>query len=85
MKKLKNQLAPTSEGDLKEEHVKEISKRLNVKEEEVVSDFSMPNLTIQDQRNIQPPQVNLRQRAARNPYLASSLLGGLGSASLLNR
>ena len=37
LKKLKNQLAPTSEGDLKEEHVKEISKRLNVKEEEVVS------------------------------------------------
>ena len=55
------------------------------KEEEVVSDFSMPNLTIQDQRNIQPPQTNLRQRAARNPYLASSLLGGAGSASLLNR
>ena len=37
LKKLKNQLAPTSEGDLKEEHVKEISKILNVKEEEVVS------------------------------------------------
>jgi len=55
------------------------------KQEDVVSNFSMPNLTIQDQRNIQPPQVNLRQRAARNPYLAASLLGGLGSASLLNR
>ena len=37
LKKLKNQLAPMSEGDLKKEHVKEISKRLNVKEEEVVS------------------------------------------------
>ena len=37
LKKLKNQIAPTSEGDLKKEHVKEISKRLNVKEEEVVS------------------------------------------------
>ena len=28
---------------------------------------------------------SLRQRAAQNPYLASTLLGGLGSASLLNR
>jgi len=37
LKKLKSQIAPTNEGDLKEEHVKEISKRLNVKEEEVVS------------------------------------------------
>ena len=37
LKKLKNQIAPMSEGDLKKEHVKEISKRLNVKEEEVVS------------------------------------------------
>ena len=37
LKKLKNQLAPMSEGDLKKEHVKEISKILNVKEEEVVS------------------------------------------------
>ena len=33
----RSQLAPMSEGDLKKEHVKEISKRLNVKEEEVVS------------------------------------------------
>ena len=37
LKKIKNQISPTSEGDLKMEHVKEISKRLNVKEEEVVS------------------------------------------------
>ena len=37
LKKLKSQIAPMSEGDLKKEHVKEISKRLNVKEEEVVS------------------------------------------------
>tara|TARA_Y100000590_G_scaffold71405_1_gene78422 strand:- start:954 stop:1853 length:900 start_codon:yes stop_codon:yes gene_type:complete len=37
LKKLKNQLSPNSTGDLKPEHVTEISKRLNVKEEEVVS------------------------------------------------
>ena len=37
LKKLKNQLAPNTEGDLKPEHVKEISKRLNVKKEEVIS------------------------------------------------
>jgi len=55
------------------------------KEEEVVSNFSMPSIKIEDKRNIRPPQTNLRQRAARNPYLATSLLGGLGSASLLNR
>ena len=37
LKKIKNQIAPTSEGDLKNEHVDEISKRLNVKKDEVVS------------------------------------------------
>ena len=37
LKKLKNQIAPTSEGDLQQKHVNEISKRLNVKKEEVVS------------------------------------------------
>ncbi len=37
LKKIKKQIAPTEEGDLKEEQVKEISKRLNVKSEEVVS------------------------------------------------
>jgi len=37
LKKLKNQLSSNSTGDLKPEHVTEISKRLNVKEEEVVS------------------------------------------------
>ena len=35
LKKLKNQIAPGQEGDLKDEHVDEISKRLNVKSEEV--------------------------------------------------
>ena len=37
LKKIKNQLSAHNEGDLKTEHVNEISKRLNVKKEEVVS------------------------------------------------
>jgi len=37
LKKIKNRLSPNNNGDLKEQHVKEISKILNVKEEEVVS------------------------------------------------
>ena len=37
LKKLKNKIAPRSEGDLKNEHVNEIADRLNVKKEEVVS------------------------------------------------
>ena len=37
LKKIKNQIAPNNTGDLKIEHVNEISKRLNVKKEEVVS------------------------------------------------
>ena len=37
LKKLKNKIAPRSEGDLKKEHVNEIANRLNVNEEEVVS------------------------------------------------
>ena len=37
LKKIKNQLAPNNTGDLKTEHVEEISKRLNVKKEEVIS------------------------------------------------
>jgi RNA polymerase sigma-32 factor len=37
LKKIKNQLASNNFGDLKQEHVEEISKRLNVKKEEVVS------------------------------------------------
>jgi len=37
LKKIKNQLSANSMGDLKNEHVEEISKRLNVKKEEVVS------------------------------------------------
>jgi len=37
LKKIKNQLGSNSSGDLKIEHVNEISKRLNVKNEEVVS------------------------------------------------
>ena len=37
LKKIKNQLSPNNAGDLKIEHVDEISKILNVKKEEVVS------------------------------------------------
>ena len=37
LKKIKNQLSPNNIGDLKIEHVKEISKRLNVKKDEVIS------------------------------------------------
>jgi len=37
LKKLKNQIAPGQEGDLKDEQVDEISKRLNVDSEEVVN------------------------------------------------
>ncbi len=37
LKKLKNQIAPQTEGDLKDEHVKNIAQKLNVTEDEVVS------------------------------------------------
>ena len=37
LKKIKNQLSANNAGDLKTEHVDEISKRLNVKKEEVIS------------------------------------------------
>tara|TARA_B100001540_G_scaffold312091_1_gene332625 strand:- start:328 stop:1227 length:900 start_codon:yes stop_codon:yes gene_type:complete len=37
LKKIKNQISPNSNGDLKPEHVDEISNRLNVKKDEVVS------------------------------------------------
>ncbi len=37
LKKLKNQIAPEQEGDLRDEHVQEISKRLDVNESEVVN------------------------------------------------
>ena len=37
LKKVKNQISANNMGDLKPEHVNEISKRLNVKKEEVVS------------------------------------------------
>ena len=37
LKKLKNQIAPRTEGDLKDEHVKKIAKDLDVSETEVVS------------------------------------------------
>ena len=37
LKKIKNQIAPRSEGDLKDEHVAEIAKKLDVNKDEVVS------------------------------------------------
>ena len=37
LKKIKNQIAPRSEGDLRDEHVSEIAQKLNVKKDEVVS------------------------------------------------
>ena len=37
LKKIKNQIAPKTEGDLKNEHVAEIAKKLDVREDEVVS------------------------------------------------
>ena len=37
LKKLKNQIAPQSEGDLRNEHVEEIANKLDVSKDEVVS------------------------------------------------
>ncbi len=37
LKKIKNQIAPEQDGDLKDEHVKEISKRLDVDSTEVIN------------------------------------------------
>ncbi len=37
LKKIKNQIAPRTEGDLKKEHVEDIAKRLSVSESEVIS------------------------------------------------
>jgi len=37
LKKIKNQIAPKSEGDLKDEHVTEIANKLDVRKDEVVS------------------------------------------------
>ena len=37
LKKIKNQIAPRSEGDLRSEHVDEIANKLDVKKEEVIS------------------------------------------------
>ena len=37
LKKIKNQIAPRAEGDLKDEHIKDIANRLDVREDEVVS------------------------------------------------
>jgi len=37
LRKLKNQIAPKSEGDLRKEHVDEIADRLNVSKDEVIS------------------------------------------------
>jgi RNA polymerase sigma-32 factor len=37
LKKIKNQISPSTEGDLRDEHVSEIANKLNVDEKEVVS------------------------------------------------
>ena len=37
LKKLKNKIAPRSDGDLKDEHVTEIANRLDIKKDEVIS------------------------------------------------
>ena len=37
LKKLKNKIAPRSDGDLKDEHITEIANRLDVKKDEVIS------------------------------------------------
>ena len=37
LKKIKNKIAPRSEGDLRDEHVSEIARKLDVKKEEVIS------------------------------------------------
>ena len=37
LKKIKNQISPRTEGDLRDEHVKDIANRLDVNEEEVIS------------------------------------------------
>ena len=37
LKKIKNKIAPKSEGDLKDEHVSEIARKLDVKKDEVIS------------------------------------------------
>ncbi len=37
LKKIKNQIAPQTEGDLRKEHVEDIAKRLSVSENEVIS------------------------------------------------
>jgi len=37
LKKIKNQIAPRSEGDLRDEHVSEIAEKLSVRKDEVVS------------------------------------------------
>ena len=52
LKKLKNQIAPNQEGDLKNEHVDEISKRLNVDSHEVVNTVSYTHLTLPTNREV---------------------------------
>ena len=37
LRKIKNQITPKSEGDMREEHVSEIARKLNVKKDEVIS------------------------------------------------
>ena len=50
-----------------------------------VPEVSMPEISLANDPNAQfvQQQLELRERAKRNPYVASTLLGGLGSAGLL--
>ena len=55
LKKVKNQISADETGDLKPEHVKEISKRLNVKKEEVIS---MNRRLIGKEKSLNEPMKN---------------------------
>ena len=55
LKKVKNQISADETGDLKPEHVREISKRLNVKKEEVIS---MNRRLIGKEKSLNEPMKN---------------------------
>ena len=52
LKKIKNQIAPNNHGELNAEHAEEISKRLNVKKEEV---FSMNRRMLGKEKSLNDP------------------------------
>ena len=63
LKKLKNQLSTPDTGDLNPEHVDEISKKLNVKKEEVVS---MNRRLHGKEKSLNAPIDNLNYESIRN-------------------